>query len=408
MLKTPAFKLRFQANAVEPTKERKTQKVFFPNLDGLRFICFLFVFLFHSYKTIFQNIKSSATTTDNVVFSVVEFLFRNGELGVNFFFVLSGFLITYLLIKEQETTRKIHLRNFYLRRILRIWPLFYLCVFIGFVIVPFLKSSAGGHPSEVANPLYYIFFLNNFDYIQSWPNFPDALILIVLWSVAVEEQFYLIWPLLLKYLPKRTYPILFGSIIGATLLFRSFHNGHDDHDFAIRNFHTLSVIGDMALGGLMAFYCSYDSKFLWFIKNLSSWKIYALYAGTFACILFRETLFNSPGLLTFERLILALFFGLVILEQNFSKNSFYKFSNFKVMSKLGLYTYSLYCLHFFIISVVQSGLGKIGIGINNSLMTCIVTIVTLAAVLSASILCYKFVEMPFLKLKDRFAFVKRN
>src|SRR5205085_9627779 len=115
-------------------------------------------------------------------------LFGNGNLGVNFFFVLSGFLITYLLIEEKKLTGKIHIGNFWIRRILRIWPLYFACVFIGFVLFPFAKHMAGGTSAETADPWYYLAFINNFDYIKK--GLPDSPGLGVLWSVAIEEQFY--------------------------------------------------------------------------------------------------------------------------------------------------------------------------------------------------------------------------
>ena len=182
-------------------------KIFFPNLDGLRFVCFLAVFLYHCNETIFPKIYNPKIT------SVLNFLFRNGNLGVNIFFVLSGFLITFLLIKEKEFKNTISLKNFYVRRILRIWPLFYLCVFLGFAVFPFFKYRTIPSPFELSNFWSYIFFAGNFNFIKIWPAPPDALNLIVLWSVAVEEQFYLTWPIILKYFSKKTYPYIFIIII---------------------------------------------------------------------------------------------------------------------------------------------------------------------------------------------------
>src|SRR5687768_15938724 len=191
------------------------EKVFFPNLDGLRFFSFFAVFLYHTYLTFFNNIKE----VHSDAYGVTAFLFKNGNLGVNFFFVLSGFLITFLLIKEREFKGTIHVPNFYVRRILRIWPLFYLCVFIGFIIFPIIKKMSGGVPMEVAQPIYYIFFANNFDFMHSWPTKPDATILSVLWSVAVEEQFYLTWPVILRFTPARFYKFVFPGIMLLSLVF---------------------------------------------------------------------------------------------------------------------------------------------------------------------------------------------
>src|SRR5215210_6286731 len=111
--------------------KKPKNKIFFENLDGLRFFCFLSVFLFHSFHTENPDISSSP------VYRLFKHsLFGNGNLGVNFFFVLSGFLITYLLIEEKKLTGKIHIGNFWIRRILRIWPLYFACVLIGFVFFP--------------------------------------------------------------------------------------------------------------------------------------------------------------------------------------------------------------------------------------------------------------------------------
>ena len=103
------------------------KKIYFENLDGLRFFCFFSVFLYHSFHTENEIIKSSP-----IYKFVTEEIFKNGNLGVNFFFVLSGFLITYLLIAEKKLNGQIDLKKFWIRRILRIWPLFYFCVGFGF------------------------------------------------------------------------------------------------------------------------------------------------------------------------------------------------------------------------------------------------------------------------------------
>ena len=166
---------------------RKKEKIFFPNLDGLRFLSFFSVFFFHIWVLMFDRYRLSGPTP-----WVVKFLFQNGEIGVNFFFVLSGFLITYLLIQEKKITGKIHVANFYIRRILRIWPLFYVCILFGLVLYPLLKKVIGGELFVVAHPWTYFVFLNNFDFLK---NGAPAIIS-VLWSVAIEEQFYLVWPLL--------------------------------------------------------------------------------------------------------------------------------------------------------------------------------------------------------------------
>ncbi|TSA49592.1 MAG: acyltransferase [Sphingobacteriales bacterium] len=105
--------------------EIKSQKIYFPNLDGLRFFAFFAVLLRHSGNTDFQYINTNPT----FIF-VKKYFYMNGLLGVNFFFVLSGFLITYLLLNEKTIFGKVDIKSFYIRRILRIWPVYFLTLII--------------------------------------------------------------------------------------------------------------------------------------------------------------------------------------------------------------------------------------------------------------------------------------
>ncbi|MBK7690909.1 MAG: acyltransferase [Bacteroidetes bacterium] len=148
---------------------------------------FAIVFFCHSF------IADNPLIKETIWYQIVKVrIFSNGDTGVSFFFVLSGFLITYLLLKENEMTGKIDIKSFYIRRILRIWPLYYFCVIFSFLIFPLLKAHFGQTPDDASNRILCSIFLNNFDRINV---IPDAITLSVLWSVAIEEQFYLIWPI---------------------------------------------------------------------------------------------------------------------------------------------------------------------------------------------------------------------
>lgn len=378
-------------------------KLFFPNLDGLRFFSFLVVFCYHCYKTIFANI--SGTTSH----AVVKQLFHHGTLGVNFFFVLSGFLITFLLIREMELTGDVAVRKFYVRRILRIWPLFYACVAAGFLVFPLLKKAMGEVPAEIANPWYYIFMINNFDFMKSWPLVPDALILSVLWSVAVEEQFYLSWPVLVRIFRIKLLPVLMLGIVLATLIFRSFHLELNEAEYGVRYFHTLSVIGDMAIGGLLAYLAATKPVFLQRLYQVPRWVIITAYALAMVVMLYKTTIFNAhPVLLLFERVTIALLFGFIILEQNYCQHSFFKMERFPLISKLGTYTYGLYCLHF--IGIIAAGVlyGKLGLPRSNQWVSFSEAVVALLLSIGIAFLSYRFFESWFLKLKDRFAIIVRG
>lgn len=388
---------------IPPATPVARAKVFFPNLDGLRFISFLVVFLHHCYLSFFSYLQTSEPTA----FKIQSFLFKYGTLGVNFFFVLSGFLITYLLIREKEVTGTIHIGNFYVRRILRIWPLYFLSLLIGFVGFAMLKKMSGELPQESANPWYYIFLIGNFDYMHTWPVKPDAILLSVLWSVCVEEQFYLAWPLILKFVPVRFYKYIFGGIILLSLVFRSFYTGNTEADHAVRYFHTLSLIGDMALGALLAWLLSFPNKFKDFITHLSKPAIAFIYIGALCVTLGKEYVFPYGIPIIFERLVIGIFFALIIAEQNFAHNSLFKMSRFKLVSKLGIYTYGLYCLHLLGMYAAVKVVVKLGWQEDKLWVAAASAVIGLLLSIAISIASYHLFEKWFLKWKDKFAFITK-
>lgn len=377
-----------------PVVHQKKQRIFFPNLDGLRFYSYAAVFFFHVWLLYFHRYSIEGVTAD-----IVAFLFKNGELGVNFFFVLSGFLITYLLIEEKKLTGRIHVVNFYIRRILRIWPLFYLVVIFGLIVYPQLKAFLGGEEFQVMQPWTYLVFLNNFDFIH---NGAPAIISI-LWSVAIEEQFYLCWPLILSLVPLRYSKWVFYTIIAGSLIFRSFHIG----DERVLMFHTLAVIGDMALGGLLAYKVIFSSGFKRFIEELPGWFIGIVYACTLGLVFFRHEIFYGPQVVV-ERLCFALLFGTIILEQNFSKHSLWKLSNTPRISKLGIYTYGLYCIHVTAMTITEMGLGYLGVNLKNPSLVLTAAVIAFFLTIALAYLSYHIFEKKFLKLKDRFAFIVKK
>lgn len=379
----------------------KKTTVFFPNLDGLRFFSFLSVFLYHCYLSFFSHLQ----TSDPTAYGIIAFLFRHGYLGVNFFFVLSGFLITFLLIREKEFKGTIHVGKFYVRRILRIWPLYYLCLVIGFVIFPLVKQLAGETASESADPWYYIFFAANFDYMRTWPVKPEAILLSVLWSVAVEEQFYLTWPLLLKYLSARVYPFIFPAIIILSLIFRSIYTQPTEADHAVRYFHTFSLIGDMAVGGLFAYLLSYENRFKAFITTMSKPLILMIYVATVLAVLFKSSIFPCGFPVIWERLTIAVLFGLIIVEQNFADNSLFKTGKLKLISKLGIYTYGLYCLHLLGMYITVKIFSRFGLPEADIFVAFGAAILSLLFSIGISLASYHLFEKWFLRLKDKFAFV---
>ena len=375
-----------------PSKLKKPP-IFFPNLDGLRFLAFFTVFLFHSFYTSDPAVKASP------IYQVCYALTRQGHLGVNFFFVLSGFLITYLLLSERQATGRIAIGAFYMRRILRIWPLYYVVVLLGFVVYPWLKIYFGQHGyHESAEPWYFVVFLSNFNNLRNGCETPT---LTLLWSVAVEEQFYLVWPLLVAATPFRRMGWLLGGIMALSLSFRALHA----HDPQVLGFHTLAVIGDMALGGLTAWLCFRDERLTSTVARLPRWVIALAYALGIGLIYGRAMLNAVPGYEVVERLVLGVFFAFVLLEQTYARYSLVKMKQLRFITFWGTYTYGLYCLHYIALLVGIQLLHRLGLNATPLGVVLGDNVTGLVLALAASWLSFNFYEKPFLKLKNRFAFI---
>lgn len=174
-----------QIGGVRP---RPTGRFYRPELDGLRFIAFFLVFSCHATGSVIWLPP---------VGPFLEHLARGGSFGVDLFFLLSAYLITELLLREKLATGSIDVSGFYMRRILRIWPLYF--AFLGF----FLVARTFTH-TVFPNAAFAAFalFCGNW-YLAGLP--PDAPLrspVVPLWSVSVEEQFYLAWPLVVRFASK--------------------------------------------------------------------------------------------------------------------------------------------------------------------------------------------------------------
>lgn len=144
-------------------------------------------------------------------------LFRNGTNAVNFFFVLSGFLITYLLQKEIAKTQSVDIKHFYLRRIKRIWPLYFLLIGFGTVVLPFAVSVFDADytmPYSLGETWYYFVFFCPILVLHFFGHH----LLEPLWSIGVEEVFYLFWAPLVRLAKKRLGTLILSVLILKTLL----------------------------------------------------------------------------------------------------------------------------------------------------------------------------------------------
>lgn len=371
------------------------QKVFFKNLDALRFIAFLFIFLGHALDTDSNVIRES-----NVYGWVKNYVYIFGKTGFSFAFVLSSYINTWVILEERQNAGYFKPWLYYVRRAIRIWPLYFLVLFIGFVVLPFVMELMNQPYQEVGNPWYFILFVGNFFLIEhGWTHSP---IISVLWSVSVEEQFYIFWPFLLIMFRKKEQWLLIILLILFALT-TIYYYGTDVNLW----FHTLFLLGDIAIGALFAFISFRKNWGYGWLHSFSKSTITGIYFVFISSLVFYHFLFDSellPGAsnLIVEKLFFAFILSYFIFEQNFSENSFFKFGKLKTITYLGVISYALFCFHEIGLLVGNQVLVKACLENDVWAFLLLKPTIALLVIIPASHLSWNYFEKPILKLKHRF------
>lgn len=377
------------------TSMLEAQKVFFKNLDALRFVAFLFIFLGHALDTDSEQIMQS-----EVYDLVKNYVYIFGKTGFSFAFVLSSYINTWVILEERQIAGRFKPWLYYIRRALRIWPLYFLVLFIGFVVVPFGMELIGEPYEEIGNPWYFILFVGNFFLIEhGWTHSP---IISVLWSVSVEEQFYIFWPFLLIVFRKNEkwlFALLF--VLFAVTTIKLF--GTDVNLW----FHTLFLLGDICLGAIFAFISFNRNWGFETLKTLKKGTIVGIYLLFIFSLLVYGPVFNNqvlPGYLSLiiEKMFYALILSFFIFEQNFCDNSFFKFGRLKTITYLGVISYGLFCFHEIGLLIGQRML--ILTDLEDELWAFLVLkpLLAFAIIAPFASLSWHYFEKPILRLKKNF------
>jgi peptidoglycan/LPS O-acetylase OafA/YrhL len=210
----------------DPAGEREgVARAYYPELDGLRFFAFLAVFIFHNGIPQFPRWVNSGVEAARKVIpglasgqNVGLNLQQNGWAGVQLFFILSGYLITTLLLREEHRYGRISLRSFWVRRALRIQPLYFLTLVLTFFVLPWIDGAvpSPGYISFLKTHLvWFLLYLGNWSMGILGPVPYDSVS--ILWSVCVEEQFYLLLPIVLVICPRRARMPVVATFIAAAI-----------------------------------------------------------------------------------------------------------------------------------------------------------------------------------------------
>ncbi|MGH9646979.1 MAG: acyltransferase family protein [Bryobacteraceae bacterium] len=325
-----------------------------PELDVLRFAAFLLVFVHHA-------LPHSGWMLAGMV--------RAGALGVDLFFALSAYLITELLLRERRLRGAIDIRAFYIRRILRIWPLYYFSLLI---LVPVMSILPGEHMPGIYLAAFATFGGNWA--CAAWGYPPSSFAL--LWSVSIEEQFYLTWPWIvrisLRWGQLRLRRMAYAMLAAATatrlvLVIRDVH-----HPGIWCN--ALARLDPIAGGALLA--CFLNGS-----MPEHSRRTRMLWTGLGAVLLIGSGAVGGnegwPVLVTYP---LAAAASVSIIFGTLG-------ARIRAGAYLGKISYGLYVFHAAVIRVVPS------------------PILALPLTIAIAALSYRFLESPFLRLKDRFAYI---
>jgi peptidoglycan/LPS O-acetylase OafA/YrhL len=305
----------------------------FPGLNGLRFLAAATVVLMH----IHNNMGISGLPQ----LPAWPVLFK-GLYAVSFFFVLSGFLITWLLLQEQQHSHSISIKKFYLRRIFRIWPLYFIVIAAGLVfywrLAPALHLAFESDYPHSLGVLLYAFFLanlmNGLYHVGGMLN--------VTWSIAVEEQFYLFWAPLVKKC-KRRLPILILTVtilsLAANILntLNIFHLGKGMQGF---------------VGTLQFHYMGFGAGFAWLLHKhrdrLLAFPLFRRSALQYLCLLLIVAFFFLYKRNVWGELLLpvplACLFGWLIINVSSNPGRVLDLDN-RPLNYLGKISYGLYMYH---------------------------------------------------------------
>ena len=315
---------------------------------------------------------------------------RHGAFGVEVFFAISGFLITTLLIRERLKYQTVKLRDFYIRRSLRIWPLYYSV--LGLYVVLVLVTEHGTERGRA----FFHHLPTYLTYTYTWfgPRGTEGgAIFNFAWSLSTEEQFYVFWPVMIKLL---RWPAAIAMVSGVVILRVlaglnpiAQHLGPDSLGYHI----LMSISVPICMGSLLSLVLHQPGGFR-FMYRILCWKWSAPLAlgGLAACLIPLEPWAAVTWI------ILTLFVGSCVVREDHGLS---KVLRFKPLAYIGVLSYGMYLFNTLVVKTVRPGVGHLGLH-----HPVLVFPIVLGGTVLVSWLSYRYFESPFLALKERFSRLK--
>lgn len=371
---------------MEENVTRHAPPAMLPGLNGLRSLAACFVLLIHVYQVAAFNGDQWANTI-YYRYSLI------GKSMVNLFFVISGFIITYILYREKEKTGRISLKNFYIKRILRIWPLYFGLLLLVAVIYGLGGLLAPFEPLRGTGLLLVLLFavtLTAFFGDLNYSVFPHY------WSLSVEEQFYIFWPLIFKKI-KPGHVIRFCSfiIVGMVLIRNAVSfigsHWHVSGTGPLQDVLYQSMFGSIAIGIIGAHLVIQRSGWLkyFFSKpvQLIAWAV------------FISTVLRPYYIPYVYAEVLALADLVLVLNVTMNKRSVVSLEN-RVMDHSGKISYGIYMFHWPLCVIAANLFKRTGLWERSvELYQIPLLLTTFIFVYFVSSVSYRYFESYFLKLK---------
>ena len=268
-----------------------------------------------------------------------------GWCGVDLFFVLSGFLITGILCDAKDGVH--YFQNFYMRRVLRIFPLYYGFLLVLFVLVPVVHQFSPLIRKEMGEQVWLWSYLTNFDYALTSHPLINDFHLAHFWSLAVEEQFYLVWPAVIFFCQPRTAIRISVICIGTALILRVFLEADHVSPAAIYNL-TPCRMDSLAVGALCALLVRTDLNAN---KLLKAARLTTLLAGAGLIFILAHRGGSddyNPLMESIGYTFLAFFFGgIILLSLDAAENNVLSWLlSCPILVVFGLYSYAIYVFHY--------------------------------------------------------------
>jgi peptidoglycan/LPS O-acetylase OafA/YrhL len=392
-----------------PRQPQVAAKIHFPGLNALRFVAAAMVIFHHTEQG--KALYGMDTLWDGQSFWSPLCLHAGG-LGVSFFFVLSGFLITYLLLAERRATGSICLKDFYVRRALRIWPLYYALTLFCFLILPYFSIF---HVPTMWNVLdkdhwsRFSLFMMMWVPITFFVNTTGVFTAGVLWTASVEEHFYFLWPLIIRKVKSK----ILWTLVGIVILLVVLKNPGETSAFigvpltgrwadvfgTIGTYCHFFRIDCMAIGGMGAWVCLERRHLLNFLFHWTSQLLLGLTLG--------YCLITGKRFGVWDDDVYAALFLNVILNVAINEKSLLKLEN-PVLDFLGRISYGLYAYNWLTIAATINLMRRFGPIQSVFLRNVYIYTTSVLLLIGLSSASYYLMERKFLRLKRRFGSISQS